>query len=258
MTRARASWCDQRVLKIADPVEVVRANLAEWDVPHVEKAIFETTEPDAIVTVVDRFCRQHLGSRIAGYIFQTTSIGSTHGIRLEDGRHVVLKARSPLIDNPHLHMDAQTLATVVRVMGWLHQQGYPCPEPLAGPLPLGRGLATVERYLERGASSSRTHMLDDGRRVAREGEGVGNAFEDGREIAHRNTFGEQQLQHALDARHGDERRDDILDQFALFLRQVLRAASALRRRTRGPTYCPSAARSDASTRPWRHRPRCSP
>jgi hypothetical protein len=128
------------MINIADPVEVLARNLADWDVPHVEKAIFDTTEPDAIVDAVDGFCRQHLGSPIAGYLFQSTSVGSTHGIRLDDRRDLVLKARPPVADNPHLHMDAPPLSTVLRVMSWLHREGYPCPEPIAGPLPLGRGL----------------------------------------------------------------------------------------------------------------------
>jgi hypothetical protein len=46
-------------------------------------------------------------------------------------------------------------------------------------------------------------------------------FENGRQVADRDALGQQQLQHALDARHGDLRRHDVLDQLALLLRQVL-------------------------------------
>ena len=58
-------------------------------------------------------------------------------------------------------------------------------------------------------------------RIARERHRVGDAFEDGRQVADRDALGEQQLQHALDAGDGDLRRHDVLDQFALLLRQLL-------------------------------------
>src|SRR5688500_1192287 len=129
------------MVNAADPVGVVRAQLAEWDVPHVELAIFESSKPEAIVEAVDAFCREHLDAGVAGYLFCVSSVGSAHGIRLADGRDVVLKVRPPAAENPYLHMDQRTLGCVVAVMRWLHQGGYPCAEPLAGPLPLGRGLA---------------------------------------------------------------------------------------------------------------------
>ena len=58
-------------------------------------------------------------------------------------------------------------------------------------------------------------------RVARRAGAFGDAFEDGGQIADRDALAEQDLQHALNARGGDERRHQILEQFALFLRQVL-------------------------------------
>ncbi len=36
-------------------------------------------------------------------------------------------------------------------MKWLRSRAYPCPDILLGPAPLGRGLATVEEFFERGA-----------------------------------------------------------------------------------------------------------
>ena len=62
-------------------------------------------------------------------------------------------------------------------------------------------------------------MLDDDRRIAREGERVGDAFQDGREVADRDALGQQQLQHALHARHGDLAGDDVLDQLGLIFGQ---------------------------------------
>jgi hypothetical protein len=73
------------------PVEVVRRELATWDVPHVARAVFGTEDAEQIVAMADRFCAEHLGSGVAGYYFATASVGATHGLRLLDGRDVVLK-----------------------------------------------------------------------------------------------------------------------------------------------------------------------
>ncbi len=138
-------------MSVADPVQVIRANLADWEVPHVELAIFGSADPSVIAAAIDGFCRRHLESAVRGYHFQTSSVGSTHGLRLDDGRDVVLKVRPPVAENPHLHMDVPALARLVEILRWLHARGYPCPEPLLGPQPLGRGLATVEALVDRGA-----------------------------------------------------------------------------------------------------------
>ena len=53
------------------------------------------------------------------------------------------------------------------------------------------------------------------------GERLGDAFEDGGEVADRDALGEQELQHALDAGDRDLARHDVLDQFGMFLRQFL-------------------------------------
>ena len=64
-------------------------------------------------------------------------------------------------------------------------------------------------------------MLGEHRGIARCRQPVGDAFEDGRQIADRHPLGEQDLQHALDTGNGDLRRHDVLDQLALLLGQLL-------------------------------------
>lgn len=134
-----------------DPVAVVRANLAEWEVPFVELDIFATADPARIVAHVDEFVRAHLGSRVAGYLQCSSSVGSTHAVELADGRRVVVKARPPATTNPDLPLDRAALRQVALVQRLLADHGYPCPAPLLGPEPLGRGLATVEAWLADGA-----------------------------------------------------------------------------------------------------------
>jgi hypothetical protein len=133
-----------------DPVRVIGRFIETWDDPVVEREIFGTGEPAAIAALVDRFCRNHLGAGVRAYVFYA-SVGSTHGIELEDGRRVVLKARPPAEANPDLVLDARALASVDDAMRFLADQGYPCARPLLGPQAIGNGLATIESMLEHGA-----------------------------------------------------------------------------------------------------------
>lgn len=139
-----------RAEHIHDPASVIRKNLNRWETPYVELDIFGTGSAGRIAEIVDAFCRKHLGSRLAGYLFQTSSAGSTHGVHLEDGRDVVIKARPPVQANPDMKHDLASLETVFRVTQWLHARAYPCPRPILGPAPLAGGIATVDEYLVRG------------------------------------------------------------------------------------------------------------
>jgi hypothetical protein len=134
-----------------DPVALLQKNLDEWSTPYVELDIFATDSAQEIADIINTFCREQLGSRLAGYLFHSASVGSTHGVQLEDRREVVIKARPPASTNPYLKHDRQSLETICQVMGWLHARAYPCPKVLLGPTPLGQGLATVEEFFERGA-----------------------------------------------------------------------------------------------------------
>jgi len=133
-----------------DAVETIRNEIQTWDSPFVELDCFATGSAEQIAEFVTEFCRAHLGSSIRGYFFYRASIGSTHGVRLEDGREVVIKVRPPPETNPHLSFDRESLGTISAVMSWLANRSYACPKLLLGPTPLARGLATVEEFLDRG------------------------------------------------------------------------------------------------------------
>lgn len=135
---------------ISDPIETIRAEIATWDSPFVELDCFGTDNADRIARMVDQFCRAHLGSGVRGYHFYHASVGSAHGIQLEDGRNVVVKVRPPPEINPNLSLDAKSLEVICAVTGWLSDHGYPCPKVLLGPTPLSRGLASVEEFLDYG------------------------------------------------------------------------------------------------------------
>jgi hypothetical protein len=65
------------------------------------------------------------------------------GVVLADGRRVVVKAHRP-------EVPAAYLAGSTHVQAELASRGFPAPLPLAGPLPLGRGLATIEELVDEG------------------------------------------------------------------------------------------------------------
>ena len=73
-----------------------------------------------------RWCEQHLGSSPRERFFGADHLSQVHGVRLEDGREVVLKVRGR----------AERLLGCHAVHRAVWEAGIPCPEPLAGPEPL--------------------------------------------------------------------------------------------------------------------------
>ena len=106
---------------VREPVEVIGASIAEWEAPHVELAVFGTASAEDIADRVDRFCSEHLGARLSGYLFYGSSVGSTQGVELSDGRRAVIKARPPPSTNPDLALDERSLCLVHEAM----EQGRP-------------------------------------------------------------------------------------------------------------------------------------
>lgn len=99
-------------------------------------------DPDLLA----RWCEEQLGSSPAGEIFRSGNLSTVIGLRLADGRAVVVKVRP----------DSPRMAGCVHVQRRLFESGYPCPEPLTGVLPLGDGVATAEAYVPGGSSLPRS------------------------------------------------------------------------------------------------------
>jgi aminoglycoside phosphotransferase (APT) family kinase protein len=135
---------------IHDPIKTLQKEIQTWKSPFVELDCFGTDSADLIAEAMDAFCRTHLGSGLRGYLFYGASVGSTHGVQLDDGQELVIKVRPPPEINPCLSLDRRSLESICRVMKWLADRGYPCPKPTLGPTPLAKGLATVEEFLHRG------------------------------------------------------------------------------------------------------------
>lgn len=91
------------------------------------------------------WCEEHLGAATAETLFTTGNLAHVSGLRLVDGREVVVKIRTP----------ERRQAGCAVVQRHLWQAGFPCPEPLAGPAPLNRAapeLAVNAETLVRGGA----------------------------------------------------------------------------------------------------------
>ena len=114
MTRAAGSLCDDEQVSPRIPA-VEAASLAAW-------------------------CTDHLGSAPTVELFRSGHLSAVIGLRLADKREVVVKVRPA----------APRIAACVEVQRRMFESGYPCPEPLGGPAPLGNGVATAEAYVPGG------------------------------------------------------------------------------------------------------------
>jgi Phosphotransferase enzyme family len=122
-------------------------------------AIFESDDATEIAGAIDVFCHRHLGVCVAGGLFHQSSIGSVTGLELADGRRVVIKAHQP-------ERTRALLAEIVRIQSHLAERGVFATQVLAGPLPLGRGRAIVERYVDIGVTAD-AHRPEIRRALAR-------------------------------------------------------------------------------------------
>jgi hypothetical protein len=117
---------------------------AGWTGPRQpEEDIFGTGDPERIAGLVDRFCTGSLGSGIDNYEFFSSGVLSVHGVRLLDGRRVVVKVARRSFGPAFLRA-----ARVVQAH--LAAHGFPCPSPILGPAALARGIAVVEELVCRG------------------------------------------------------------------------------------------------------------
>jgi hypothetical protein len=118
----------------------------------VEELVFGTRDGAAIDAAVEGFCRAQLGAGVADVLFRSTSVGVVFGVRLEDGRRVVVKVHQP-------RESRETLEAVNHVQAYLHREGFPCPAPLVGPAVLGNGFAVAEELIDEGTFRDTHHPV---------------------------------------------------------------------------------------------------
>ncbi|MDP8949366.1 MAG: phosphotransferase, partial [Actinomycetota bacterium] len=107
------------------------------------ESILGTADPRRVSEELASFCTARLGSAVEEIFFCELSVGAAFGLRLRDGRRVMLKAHLP-------DRTLRFLEAVYRVQHHLFARGFPCPAPITGPLPFGHGFATVESFVDEG------------------------------------------------------------------------------------------------------------
>jgi hypothetical protein len=96
--------------------------------------MFESRRPAVGMDALAVWCRRWLGAPPAAELFEAGYLSTVKGLRLADGREVVVKVRPP----------GSRLNGCAVVHRALWTAGYPCPEPLVDLQPLGGYAATAE------------------------------------------------------------------------------------------------------------------
>ena len=107
------------------------------------RSILAIADGVRIIGDLESFCTARLGSGLKDVFFCELSVGAAFGLSLRDDRQVLLKAHPP-------DQTLRFLEAVYRVQQHLYARGFPCPEPICGPLPFGCNLATVETFIDDG------------------------------------------------------------------------------------------------------------
>jgi len=94
----------------------------------------ESRRPVVGMDALAVWCRRWLGAPPTAQLFEAGYLSTVRGLRLADGREVVVKVR------PHM----SRLAGCAAVHRALWTAGFPCPEPLVGLRPLDGYAATAE------------------------------------------------------------------------------------------------------------------
>lgn len=106
--------------------------------------------PLIMFPLISQWCVRHLGSEPVERIFGIQRLSAVHGLRLADGREVVVKVRGA----------APRQAACAQVHAAMWAAGVPCPQPLIGPLPLAEGTEPVQVAGEEGPLDARALAAD--------------------------------------------------------------------------------------------------
>lgn len=90
------------------------------------RSIFGEVPTSAVHRLLDRHVRDYLSSGIAEVLFEAGDVGAVYGVRLTDGRSVLLKGFQAGVD-------LDRAREVTRCQSLLFHRGFPCAEVLDGP-----------------------------------------------------------------------------------------------------------------------------
>lgn len=130
---------------MGDLVDLISASVAMHS--RLESALFGSAEPAVVAAVIDDICGASLGAGVADGLFYRAGVGLVAGIRLHDGREVVVKVH-------RWHAPIDRLQATQAVQSALSTAGLPAPRPIAI-VPLAAGVATVEELRPGGPGDAR-------------------------------------------------------------------------------------------------------
>jgi hypothetical protein len=117
--------------------DLVRRSIDEWN-DDLERLVFRTPEPARIARMVEGFMADYVGP-VAAALFYRTGVGVVVGLRLVDGREVVLKIH-------RWQASLERLQAIHEVQTHLANVGLPAPRPILAPQLAGSALVTVEEF----------------------------------------------------------------------------------------------------------------
>src|ERR1700688_472638 len=120
----------------------IASHLASWEIAHVELAIYGVEDARSIALTLEDLCTRELRCAPEQTLFYQSSISALAGLRLCDGREIVINAHQP-------DWTRERLAEVTRLQSIVSTELGLAPHILVGPAPLGNGYA-VEEYVARG------------------------------------------------------------------------------------------------------------
>lgn len=124
-------------------VDLVSSQLAVHPEAPVERIVFGSVDAADIASSLNEWSQDVLGSKIVGSWLWAVSVGCVAGLKLSNGRRVVVKAYAP-------DRDLARLEAVLAVQRVAVEAGLPAARPLTVPTRLGLGWAVAEESLNVG------------------------------------------------------------------------------------------------------------
>jgi hypothetical protein len=124
------------------PTGAASGVLARW--------LLTTTDPSEIRARLARLVHDHLHTTVAAVEFCSLSVGAVFGLRLADGRAVVVKVLRP-------DTEPGRAAAARRVHAALHALGFPSPAPILPPVSFAPSAIALVDELVRGGAAADGH-----------------------------------------------------------------------------------------------------
>jgi hypothetical protein len=96
-----------------------------------------STAVSALPAGISAWCAAALGAAPASLVLTAGHLGRVYGVELADGRAIAIKVRAP----------ADRISACWAVQRRLADDGFPCPQPLAGPVTIGPSVVTAEALI---------------------------------------------------------------------------------------------------------------